>query len=355
MDYMGFVNRTPFASGQFLTADENGADVLSFIVKATYDIKHPSSIVIADEQVPINLAGEYYGDPSDTSLKYAPEGDFTKTTTDIALIGAAYASNGPQAVVDVSFQVGAVGKTLRVFGHRHWVQRTIVDQPTWKKWRPSERKVVEMSSPEPFERMPLMYEYAYGGWDRSHPDQAKHACDIRNPVGRGYLTKDAVFDEPIPLANIEDPNNPIQQPQQPANTLGFGFINPNWQWRSQYAGTYNEQWQLHRNPLMPDDFNRHYFNAANPDLLSASFLNGDEPVTVQNASIMGPLDFRLPNKHTEAVIRLKNGDTERLKLNLDTVIVNTDEHKVFLLWRHYLNVYKKVEDLLWAKTQVINQ
>ena len=139
--------------------------------------------------MPVNVRGEYWGDPEMSSYKYEPETAFIKPATDIVLIGHAYAPKPRVTEVDVSLRVGPMEKVVRVVGDRYWVKRFGM---TFK------------TKPEPFERMPLIYERAFGGWDRSHPNPEKHSFEPRNPVGTGFRAKRGKFEEGIRLPNLED-------------------------------------------------------------------------------------------------------------------------------------------------------
>jgi len=338
MEYMGFVNLTPFVADQFILMDEKGAEVLTFIVKATYNIKNGAEIEIAEEQIPINMAAEYYGEPGLTSLKYDAEVAFTKVTTDIVLIGHAYAPKKNTKQLDVSLRAGHLSKRLRVFGDRFW-------NKTLGFW--------SMTAPRPFETMPLQYERAFGGWDRSNENPAKQSFEARNPVGTGYMSKKhGKMRQGTKLPNIEDPRFLIKSPKNQPPPAGFGFIAPNWQPRFQFVGTYDGNWMKNKMPLLPGDFDAKFFNSAHPDLITSNFFKGSEPIEIINASSKGRISFNLPTISLEAVLKMKDQTRHQLEMNLDTVIVNTDENLLFLIWRGNTSIHKKVNDVLWAKTQV---
>ena len=69
------------------------------------------------------------------------------------------------------FRVGTLEKTVHVSGERTWFKRI--------------GGGIGTERPEPFERIPLVYERAFGGWDRTHAKPEKHTFEPRNPVGRG--------------------------------------------------------------------------------------------------------------------------------------------------------------------------
>jgi hypothetical protein len=107
-------------------------------------------------------------------------------------------------------------------------------------------------------------------------------------------------------------------------------------------------------PLLPRDFNRRHFNAAHPDLITQGFLRGGEAVRVVNASRLGTLEFNLPVVSLEAVVMFNDGDRVSSLMNLDTVTVNTDENRVFAVWRTHFVVHRRTHDIAWVKTQSVD-
>ena len=75
-----------------------------------------------------------------------------------------------------------------------------------------------------------------------------------------------------------------------------------------------------------------FLNAASPGLIAPKYLQGNEPVIVENASANGILDFQLPGTR----VRLRTGKDVLVGTHLDTVIFNTDDMLLLLLWRNYL-------------------
>jgi len=326
------VNRLAFAFEPLFLADEEMRPLLVPVVKATYAIGPRGKLALAEKQVPPNLAGEYWGDPDTSSYRYEPECAFHKPATDVALIGHAYAPKAGVMEVTVSFRVGPVGKTVRVVGDRSWFKSL---------------SAVTMSPPKPIERIPLVYERAFGGWDRSDPDPEKHDFEPRNPVGTGFRGKHGSFREGTRVPNLEDPRHPIRDISDRPPPAGFGFTSPSWQHRVAFAGTYDEPWSKQRMPLLPKDFDRRFFNAASPGLVAPGYLKGNEPVVVENASPEGKLGFHLPGVPPPACrVRLRGGNDHLLQTQLDTVIVDMDERLLFLIWRAVLALRSGPQDVV---------
>lgn len=315
-------NKTCFAFEPLFLADEEGRPLLVPVIKATYEFGGHTGLHLAETQLPVNLTGEPWGEPGFSSYKYEPECAFIKVTTDVILIGHAHAPEPDTRVLAVTLSVGELRKTVRVIGERAW-------------YRSIGR--IMATKPLPFEKMPLVYERAFGGWDRNHADPEKHTFEPRNPVGVSFCSDPKRFKDGTRLPNLEDPEDPLRELGQKPAPAGFGFISPNWQPRASYAGTADEAWLQERAPLLPKDFDRRFLNAASPGLIAPTYLAGDEEVTVINASPEGRLWFCLPGVPPPMIkVERSTAEDAKLETKLDTVIVNTDERQLVLLWRAHL-------------------
>ncbi len=314
-------NTTTYQAEPVYLADEDGRPVLVPVVKATYDIVE-DGLRLAEEQVPVNLGGEMWGPPETSSYKFEPESTPLKLATDVALIGHAHAPSAGATEALVALQIGALKKAVRVVGDRVWFKSL---------------GSVSSTPPRPLSApVPLQWERAFGGWDRTATDPAKHTFEARNPVGVSFRASSRNFQEGLPLPNLEDPLQPLESFGQRVSPVGFGFTGHHWEPRSKLAGTYDEAWTKNRMPLLPKDFDRRFFNAAAPGLVAAGFLRGDEQVAIVNASERGKLVFRLPGVPAPALtVELAEEDVHPA-LNLDTVILDTDAHRVYLLWRGWV-------------------
>jgi hypothetical protein len=193
---------------------------------------------------------------------------------------------------------------------------------------------VGMTKPVPLERIPLQWERAFGGWDRSNPDPARHAFEPRNPVGLGYRGSGTRFEEGLRCPNIEDPARLFKGWGDHPPPAGFGFLSQSWEPRTKYAGTYDARWEKDRAPLLPKDFDRRLLSAAFPGLVASGHLRGDEPVIVAGTTEKGGLAFRLPGGEPPNVRVERSGDEDAVGwMRLDTVIIDTDAWKLFLLWK----------------------
>ncbi|HEY8211360.1 MAG TPA: DUF2169 domain-containing protein [Myxococcaceae bacterium] len=310
-------NATKLAVEPVFASDEEGRPLLVPMVKATFTIGE-GELALAEEQVKVAVAGEPWGKPGESSYKYEPEAVPPKLATDVALIGHAYAPKGATEVV-VALQVGPLRKMVRVVGDRLWFRSM---------------GAVGKTAPRPFEKIPLLWERAFGGWDRTPEDPKQHRCEGRNPVGVSFRSSARHFEEGLRLPNLEDPAEPLESFGQRVTPAGFGFVGYDWEPRPKLAGTYDEAWSKDRMPLLPRDFDPRFYNGAAPGLTAPGLLRGDEQVAVINASARGKLSFRLPGGPPPKVrVALAQAEDATPAMALDTVIVDTDADRVLLLWR----------------------
>ncbi|WP_426754857.1 DUF2169 family type VI secretion system accessory protein [Myxococcus sp. Y35] len=323
-------NPTPLPFEALALTDEETRPALILIAKATYTIGE-NGLHFADEQVPVNAAGEFWGAPGESSYRYEPEVALTKVATDVVLLGHAYAPARGTTETLVTLQVGPLKKAVRVVGERTW-------------FRSLGR--VSMTKPHPFERISLTWERAFGGWDRSHEDSKKHTFEPRNPVGVGFRASPRHFEEGLRLPNLESPEHPLREFGQSVPPAGFGFTSPHWNPRAALGGTFDEAWAKTRKPRWPRDFDRRFFNAAPSGQVASGYLRGDEPVVIANASPQGRLAFHLPGIPPPQVTAVVAGGADvQPEMRLDTVILDTDAHQVQFLWRTCLPLHNGPHDV----------
>ncbi|WP_432467847.1 DUF2169 domain-containing protein [Agarivorans sp. Z349TD_8] len=183
---------------------------------------------------------------------------FAKPKGEVLVAGAAYPSQGQAAErCRVALQVGPVDKSLVVVGDRYLRHR----------W------LTKLSQPQPFSRMPLSYERAYGG-----PNMPN------NPIGRGAGCKNQGT-KLQPLANFYYPSDNQRLGYQPKHPAGLGQLDIGWPQRSRYQGTYDEKWLAERHPGFPQDADPKLFLAAAEDQHFNAFI---EPQTAFKLSGLHP-------------------------------------------------------------------
>lgn len=317
------VNTTPLPATLSVFANPAGVECVYAAVKASFDFSSGQPRLAA-RQANFLASDVYWGDPATTSLRAAADLTLAKPATDIMLIGRAVAPS-PVRSMDVSIRVGAVERRLRVFGARHWVR-------TEQGWA--------ISAAEPFERMPLRWELAYGGRTPAADGQPPEH-EARNPLGRGFVGSWETDIAGRPLPSIEDPAQLIASPADRPQPAGCAPIPPRWQPRQAWAGTYDDAWQRSRAPYLPQDFDPRFFNVAPPGLVAAGYLEGGEPVEVSGCTAGAPLRFALPRLD---IALTWDFDGHRIPARplLDTVLLEPDQGRLQMVWRAHLAVDKKI-------------
>lgn len=331
---MEVVNPTPFAAVPAAVADLDGADLLVVLLKATYALDGQGGMAPAEVQRDVELADTFVGEEGASSVAYASDLAIRKTSTDVVLVGSAYPGEPGAREGTVGVQVGAAKASFRVFGDREWQ---------------SALGVTRMSRPEPFERIPLVYERAAGGSDTSPSAERDHGFDARNPVGVGFRAPRTrrVLDA-SPLPNLERADALIRTPDDRPAPAPVGFVAPGWQPRAAFAGTYDEAWSASRKPLLPDDFDVRFFDVAPAELTVPGRLRGDEHGAALGVSPHGVLRFTLPGLAPTATVAGRRAGDLPIDLGLDRVVVDGDaglRGEVVLVWSGAVRPPRGVHDL----------
>ncbi|WP_284615961.1 DUF2169 family type VI secretion system accessory protein [Aquabacterium humicola] len=320
-------NQTPFGAALSVFPDVRGVETAYLVLKATFQFASRGP-KLAEKQIPLLAADVFWGDPQSTSLRAG--GDFapSKPATDVLLVGRAIAQTPGTRVADVRLRVGPVAKVVRVFGDRRWERsgQTLVP-----------------SAPQPWERVPLRWEYAFGGIAAAAPgqDPSQREHEPHNPVGRGVAGPDPMALAGQLLPNLEDPAAPIASPQDRPRPAGFAPVAPSWMPRRAYAGTYDAAWQRERAPYLPLDFDPRYFQLAPAGLVAPGHLQGGEPVELDGFTLGGPLRFTLPQLTLDTDFHFDGRWQPRPPL-LETVLFEPDQGRFQMLWRAALPVDKKL-------------
>jgi uncharacterized protein YjbI with pentapeptide repeats len=213
-----------------------------------------------------------------------------KSQPEWLLTGICYPAGGVASGASaVRARVGATEKRLAVFGDRAWVD----GRPT---------------QPQPFDRMPLVWERAFGG-----------EGDANNPLGIG-MRPAKTDDRNAPkagvhrLPNIEYLDRLIATPDQRVAPASFLPLDQTWPQRARRAGTYDDAWLKTRYPGMPADFDWRFFNIAPEDQWLAEGMNGDEAYEFENLHpSRRVLSGNLPGVVTRTFLNRIAGASERFE------------------------------------------
>ncbi|MFH1153745.1 MAG: DUF2169 domain-containing protein, partial [Pseudomonadota bacterium] len=318
------INHTPFDTRMLVLQNRDGYDTAVAVTKATFSLDGNTPSVSGTQQ-PIVFSDRYRGRPGKSSLLHASETTMPKPFTDIVMNGHAYGRGRSEILV--SLTVGRYEKTVKVSGVRYWKGML---------------SMTSMTGPEPFARIPLDYEHAFGGEDEHASDPSRKETWPENPVGMGFIMNGGKNQtKGIKIAPIENPSKRIKDPWSRYSPEGFGYMAPHWMPRSGFAGTFNDRWLRERMPFLPEDFNPRFYNAAHPDLITREYLAGNEPVAIINATPDGALKFRLPGLRIHTVFHVQ-GTPEPAPSHLDTLILEPDERRLMMVYRASMGCDKKM-------------
>jgi len=325
-------NDTPLSANRTWVRDRDGSEVWLVAAKATFLIREDGSLKLAPNQEPVCLTPVYFDEPGGSSLRYDIDLVHRKPGTDIFVHGYACAPASARVTsIRVGFRVGDVAKELIAFGDRVWQ---------------SSRGRVTMSEPEPFDRTPVVWERAFGGYG----DPERKTWDIRNPVGTGFLSS-VEFASGAKLPNIENPAALIRSWDDRPPPAGFGPIDRHWSPRSTYGGTYDEAWETRRKPLLAEDFDDRYHQSTLPDQQMAGFLRGGEQVEIWNMTPRGGLSFQLPRLAIGFQTRFSDRTVANHRGDIHSVALEPSVPRVIMTWHSHLPCHPKVLKLL--ETRVI--
>ena len=332
---MQLINHTPFSGAVFVDVDRHGTETLVLAVKATYEFGSSEQPRLAEAQNDLVFSDLYAGEPGASSLLYESDANWGRQATDIALMAHAYPQGDSGHETDVALRVGGLFKTAHVFGDRIWSGGLSGGQ---------------MSPPEPFRRIPLIYERAFGGTDDSPEHLGDSESEPRNPVGRGLRArKSRKRVDSIMLPNIEDPRNLISGPADRPAPVGFTFVAKGWKPRSEYVGTYDAAWQRDRMPLLPSDFNPKFYTAASAGL-SAPYFRGGEMVDLMNLTSTRREQFVVPLHELHASFLVDAAPTT-FAMRLDTIVIDAVNMKLVLVWHGSHPVQGLIDDIRWVRAE----
>lgn len=326
---MELKNATPFAIAHFALFDKDGAENIVVVIKATYEIVGATPR-IAEEQDPVRPADEYVGEPGKSGLIAEAELVPPRPSTGVTLKGHAIAPAPDTRGMEVSLEVGGLAQRALVFGDRAWT---------------STLGLHGVSGPLPFERIPLTWENAFGGVDHSASKVKHHEAEEFNPAGKGFLARNSAKKiGGLALPNIEDPARRLRGPKDRPPPIGFLPVAPAWMPRRQYAGTYAEAWQNRRAPLLPDDFDERFHQAAPQNLTAPGRLEGGTPCRLKGVTPGGESSFALPAESPLLKLRFP-GAGIGIGCALDNVHFDTDRMRLNLIWRGIQQVHGRLDAL----------
>lgn len=274
----------------------------SLVVVAKLTLALDAGVVAVPCPEPEPLSGDEPWEEG-ASLRRASDFAAFKPRADVTLVGHAYSRPDRPTFAHVHLRFGELHRELAVVGDRRWSRGV----PT---------------APEPFERMPLTWERAFGGQGFS-----------ANPRGRGVDGKR--------LPNLERPGALVTSPEARPEPVAFAPVPRESAARMTKLGRFDEAWLRERWPYFPSDVDWSHENAA-PSELQVAYPRGDERFELAGVHPERPVVAgELPGlcARAFAIETIPEGTMFReVKLVLDTVSFDADALRVSLVWRGRLAV-----------------
>lgn len=377
---MQFVNLTPFDALCFDSIDTQGRECSTVAIKVGYGIhidplSDAASLVLKEERPSALLMQDNYWDEKPNgSLRQESDVVPFKPLCDLIVLGSAYAPKGqPVDAWPVQIEVlnemadkpdelqTVLKKNLIIYPHGLF-QRGVFG------WKLKRDKTTT--------QLPLRWENTFGGTNQIHnpkfgetPQQPEFLFNevcFSNPLGCGWQHKGftsatqkaglALADQ-IPAPCIFYPNNHLRKPttvkhqadiestqqiiaaaeKYPMQPAGFGVVQRHWAPRIALGGTYDNHWLTTRWPLLPSDFDEHFWNCA-PQDQQLPWPSADSQINTwflfnPDLAPKGYVELRLPGHRAFVMARLNNKSPLPLPAQIDTLILDTDTLELQVVWR----------------------
>jgi hypothetical protein len=342
--------------------------VLSLVIKRTYEISSAGLCQLAVEQLPVCDDVVDYAEVESPQVAI-PQWDndlfSLKTLTDVVVQGSAQTYGAPRSETTVELKFANIHRKINVFGDR------IV---YWSNGKPL------FTQPEPFEKLPIRYDRAYGGLDRvalqRYEDPvAKLFTSVRpewqlettspfhyprNPSGKGYvITGDRESLEGLSIPNLEWHNDPLDPARlvvgevknwmvgaipaafdwfDQANFPRLGYLGQIADYNLPEGGVPEVQLGYAATDLMAERsiFTRQmhplFVQGATPGL-SVKELSPDETFLLVNiAPELPQLTVKLSGEVPNVKVRLPKRKTVKMRPFLSSVVLQPEDNRVVTVW-----------------------
>jgi hypothetical protein len=349
---MALVNHTPYPALAFQGVDPLGQSFHVLVARQTLTWGDDGALAPAEDQRPLCEQDEFA--QVDGRSVPVQESDLChyKPRADVLVNATAHApGHRPVSAFEVRLVVRRphseallLDKRLRVLGPRQFRQRSVLGRLSGPQW--------QLTPPAPFTTLPLTLAAAWGG-AFVDAQGVPHAL-AANPCGTGWHDPGAArsdIDGARAAPRIELTSHPVlaemaQGGLHAAGVAGMGLRPKTHPERAALAGTVDEDFARSVKPL-PQDFDFAFWNAAWPDQQLGELV-GDEWIGLVNlcapdtvaarTSLSGDtlLGLSLPGRVPFALVRWQDGRMGELPLQLDTLIVEPEVHRVSCVWRAVL-------------------
>lgn len=315
-------NNTRFAVGELLhpwSETGGGYEALTVVVKATFSFSPEGHVALAEEQVPVRYADELTGENDEAPSARLPADVVPeKGASDVVVSGHAYLPPA-HTYVDTAVQVGSTTAPLRVHGPRLFE---------------SVLGGVRISDAVHVDRVPIIYERAYGG-----VSEDLGLSEDRNPAGVGVAKNPKLLDGK-PAPQIEHPSRLHTSAKDAHEPMGYAPLLPHWEPRRAAFGSLDADYLKRRIPLFPRDFSLRYHNQAHPSLMLPNPLAGGTQVALSGLHPQRLLRFELPDWQVELNARRSQGIDEPIIIRADTLVLEPDLLRFELIGRARLRLLR---------------
>jgi hypothetical protein len=330
---MQLINATKLPAADTVALRPDGREVLVVVVKATFRMPefHDQAPVLADDQVPLVTTDAFTGEPGSSAPLYEMDFASRKPRCDVLFNGSAYAPGGkPTKRVPVQLRVDTLAKSFDVVGNRLWR---------------AGRMSLTATAPQPFVRMPISYDNAFGGVDKPAEDLSTWRWYPLNHAGVGYhenTSRKLIDGRSLP--NTEQRGREISDPKSAYRPMALGPVGRAWQPRVKFAGTYDRQWLETKFPFLPDDFQETYHQAAAVDQ-QMDYPIGGEEVELTNLTSQGRTAFRLPTMSVPFLFYCRNGERRNVFGTIDTLLLEPDEGRFAMCSRVCMPLRRNLDEI----------
>jgi hypothetical protein len=320
---MELLNQTGFKAGWTLGFQKDGRELLIVAVKATFDLP-PDGLepTIAKEQAPLVESDEFTGEPGYSATRYESDYAHRKPFCDVLVNGSAYAPHGePAEKVTVGLYLGPIQKRFEVVGDRFWDEVLFLAAP---------------SLPTRFVKLPISYDRAYGGTDKSEKKPGKIKTYLDNPVGVGYYPitgGKTLIGKRLP--NTCEIGRLATGRMGRYRPMSLSPLGRNFKCRIPFTGTYDKKWLEERAPFFPDNFDYRYFQCAPADQ-QMPYPQGGEQIGLENLTPDAMRRFRLPKIPMPVLFIPHRGEAKQNDAVIDTILIEPDQNRLMLTWRTIL-------------------
>ncbi len=313
-------NKTWATTRTFTTFDRFGFDVVVVVARLAFYVPPPGTPASDPKMGRMRLVYRpirFMQTPQiGGGIEYPDDLADEKRGTDVGLLGTAHPPRGAQGSFLSWLAVGGtIRKVVRVFGPRSYV---------------ADGKGVCPGPPGKLEPVPLRFDRCVG-----------ESAEPYNPIGRGLDEPKALLGKPAPQLEIE-PDGSMNRPRP--SHAAFGPLDPSWEPRRRFAGTFDMEWRRKRAPFRPRDFDPRHHDWACPDLHSDAPLAPDVPIEVGGVRPEGTWRFKLPKYPIEITSRM-DGDYSEQKPHLDGIMIDADEAVIELTYRSSIRLPRKWQRL----------